>query len=69
MSTVTVSPDYRIEIPEDIRTKIDIQPGQQVHLMVLNHRMVVIPMKPIEDGYGFLPGLDTKLENEPDRDL
>jgi AbrB family looped-hinge helix DNA binding protein len=69
MTAVTISPKFQIVIPKEIREKADLQPGQKVEFFLLSGRIVIVPLKPMEEGYGFLPGLDTTIENEPDRDL
>ena len=51
MSVVTVSP----------------KSGQQVHMMIYRGNLVLVPLRPIEELRGFLKGIDTEIEREPDR--
>jgi AbrB family looped-hinge helix DNA binding protein len=67
MTMVTVSPKYQVVIPKEIREEMDIKPGQQVHMMIYKGSLVVVPVRPIEEMRGFLKGIDTNIEREPDR--
>jgi AbrB family looped-hinge helix DNA binding protein len=67
MSVVTVSPKYQVVIPKEIRQQLDIKPGQQVHMMIYRGNLVLVPLRPIEEVRGFLKGIDTEIEREPDR--
>jgi|GEM_PF-103343 len=69
MTASVISPKYQVVIPKDIREKAGIQPGQKVAFFFNGRQIVLIPMKPIEEGYGFLPGIDSTVEREDDRDL
>jgi len=69
MTASVISPKYQIVIPKDIREKAGIQPGQKVEFFFNGRQIVLIPMKPIEEGYGFLPGIDSTVERDDDRDL
>jgi AbrB family looped-hinge helix DNA binding protein len=69
MSTVTVSPKYQVVIPKDVRKVIDIRPGQKVAMIAFQGRIQIVPLKPIEEMRGFLKGMDTTIEHEPDREL
>jgi len=67
METVTVSPKYQIVIPARIRKSLAIQPGQKVQVILYDNRIELIPVKPIQAARGFLKGIDTTIEREPDR--
>jgi len=67
MSTVTVSPEYAVEIPPDVREELGIKPGQKFHVMSYDGRIEFIPFRPIEEMQGFAKGIDTTIEREPDR--
>jgi len=67
MSTVTVSPKYQVVIPKEIREEMDIQPGQKVQMMIYRGNIVLVPLRPIEKLRGFLQGIDTTIERDPDR--
>lgn len=64
---VTISPKYQVVIPKDIRRRLNLRPGQRVHVMAREHSIVFIPVIPIQELRGMFPGLDTTIEREPDR--
>ena len=68
MSTVTISPKYQVVIPKSIREKLGLSPGQQVEAFAYEGRIELIPVRPIEEMRGFLKGIDTTVEREPDRE-
>jgi len=67
MTTVTVSLKYQVVIPREIREALGIQPGQKVQVLQYQNRIEFIPVRPIEQMRGFLKGIDTTIEREPDR--
>ncbi len=64
MNTVTVSPKYQIVIPKKTRESLNIRPGQQLHVIVYNGRIELIPVMSIDEAYGFLEGMNTSFERE-----
>lgn len=67
MDIVTVSTKYQVVIPQKSREKLGIRPGQKMHVIALGNHLVLIPVEAIENGRGFLKGIDTSLERETDR--
>jgi len=67
METVTVSSDFQIEIPREVRESLGIQPGQKIQVLLYNDRIEFIPVKPLRQMRGFLEGIDTTIERENDR--
>jgi AbrB family looped-hinge helix DNA binding protein len=67
METVTVSPRYQVVIPSRIRKRLAVEPGQRVQVILYDNRIEMIPVRPIEAARGFLKGIDTAVEREPDR--
>jgi len=67
MVQVTVSPKYQVVIPKKVRDKAGIKPGQKVQVIPYMGRIELIPVRNIKDSKGFLKGIDTKVEREPDR--
>jgi AbrB family looped-hinge helix DNA binding protein len=68
METTTISSKYQVVIPRKIREKYHLQPGQKVVFIPYKNslRMVIVPS--IEEGYGFLQGIDTSINrDEEDR--
>ena len=67
METVTVSPKYQVVIPKRIRGELGVRPGQKVQVLVYDNRIEIIPLKSIQESRGFLKGIDTSVDREPDR--
>ena len=67
METVTVSPKFQVVIPRSVREFLKIKPGQKVQVMVYENRIEMIPIVPMQQMRGFLKGIDTTVEREPDR--
>jgi AbrB family looped-hinge helix DNA binding protein len=67
MSTVTVSPKFQIVIPKLLREALEIQPGHKLHALRYGKRIELIPVRPLVEARGFLKGIDTTIEREPDR--
>ena len=67
METVTVSPKFQIVIPRSIRESLGIQPGQKVQVIRYGNRIELVLLKPIRETRGFLKGIDTTVEREPER--
>jgi AbrB family looped-hinge helix DNA binding protein len=69
MDIVKVSPKYQVVIPKGIREALSIRPGQEVAVLRYKGRVELIPMKPVKQMRGFLRGVDSTIEREPDREL
>jgi AbrB family looped-hinge helix DNA binding protein len=67
METVIVSSDFQVAIPQAIREALGIQPGQRVQVMLYQSRIELIPLRSVREMRGFLKGIDTTVEREPDR--
>lgn len=67
MDTVTVSPKFQVVIPRRVRDSLGLQPGQKVRVLLYDNRIELIPVRPIQQMRGFLRGIDTSVEREPDR--
>ena len=67
METVTVSSKYQVVIPRPIRKSLGIKPGQKLQVIQYEGRIELIPIKPVRETRGFLKGIDTTIEREPDR--
>ena len=70
MNLVTVSTKYQVVIPQKVRQALNIQPGQKMQVIEYGNHIVMIPVRPIEEARGSLPGIDTDPKREKeDRDL
>jgi AbrB family looped-hinge helix DNA binding protein len=67
MDTVTVSPKFQVVIPREVRESLGIRPGQKVQVIHYEDRIELIPVRPVRETRGFLKGIDTDVEREPDR--
>jgi len=67
METVTVSPKYQVVIPRSVRELLKIRPGQKVRVFLYEGRIEYILVRPLKRMRGFLKGIDTAVEREPDR--
>lgn len=45
MATVTVSKDYRITIPKEVREALDIRPGDRLRFIVEGHAVRLVPIR------------------------
>jgi AbrB family looped-hinge helix DNA binding protein len=69
MDIVKVSPKYQVVIPKGIREALGIRPGQEVAVLRYKGRVELIPIVPVKQMRGFLRGVDSTIEREPDREL
>ena len=67
MDAVTISPKYQVVIPRKIRESLNLKPGLKVQVLAYGNRIELIPLKNISDMRGFLNGIDTEVDREPDR--
>ena len=67
MEAVTISPKFQIVIPRKIRDSLKLKPGLKVQVLVYGNRIELIPFKKISEMRGFLRGIRTEVEREPDR--
>ncbi len=67
MTTVTISPKFQVVIPKAIRESLRLEPGQKVQAIEYEHRIELIPLRPITEARGFLRGIDTTVDRDEDR--
>jgi len=68
VGAVTISSKFQVVIPQDVRTKLDLKPGQKIVVVEKDGVVHLIPQRPIREMRGFVKGLDTQgLRNEEDR--
>ncbi len=68
MDTVTVSPKFQVVIPSRVREALNIQPGQKLQVMIIGNSIQFIPVKPMREYRGSVPGIDTTVDrDEEDR--
>ena len=69
MGAVKISPKYQVVIPLEVREALQLKPGQKVLVMAYGNRIEMIPERNISEMRGFLKGIKTHFEREPDRAL
>ena len=67
MARATVSTKYQVVIPKKVRDEMGIEPGQKVQVIPYMGRIELIPIRDIKEGRGFLDGIDTTIDREPER--
>jgi AbrB family looped-hinge helix DNA binding protein len=64
MDSVTVSTKYQVVIPRALRQQLHLKPGQKMQVIAYDNRLVLIPVQPIEEARGSLPGIHTDVPRE-----
>ena len=68
MATVTVSSKFQVVIPEEVRSRLKLQPGQKVVVIEKDGVVHLIPLRPIKETRGFAKGARTEnIRDEHDR--
>jgi len=68
MGVVTLSSKFQVVIPQDVREKLDLKPGQKIAVIEKDGVLHLIPQRPIKEMRGFVKGVETsKLRDEEDR--
>ena len=67
MEAVTISPKFQIVIPRKVRESLKLKPGLKIQVLVYGNRIELIPLKKISEMRGFLEGISTEIDREPDR--
>lgn len=67
MTTITISPKFQIVIPKAIRDLMRLRPGQKVQAIAYENRIELIPVRRLRDMRGFLAGIDSTVDRDPDR--
>jgi len=67
MNTVTLSKEYQLVFPEEIREAIGIKAGTSFEVIPYNNRIELIPIKPIRNLKGIFKGIDTNIIRDNDR--
>lgn len=57
MPTVKVSSKHRIVIPRKVRQELQIQPGEELHIYVLDGRIHLSRIRPVTELHGMAKGL------------
>ncbi len=69
MEQVKVSSKFQVVIPKPVRESLGIRPGQRLQVVPYGDRIELVPLRDIGEMRGFLAGMDSRFEREPDREL
>jgi len=58
MDTVTVSPKFQVVIPRKVRELLGVKRGQKMTVLAYDNRIVLIPVRPIQEARGVLKDID-----------
>lgn len=64
MESVTVSTKFQIVIPRKIRNRLGVKAGQKMRVLAYDNKVVLIPIRPIQEARGSLKGIDTDVQRE-----
>lgn len=68
MTTVTVSSKFQVVIPQDVRSRLKLQPGQKVVVIEKDGVVHMIPLKSAKETRGIARGVMAKnVREELDR--
>jgi AbrB family looped-hinge helix DNA binding protein len=68
MTTVTVSSKFQVVIPEEVRARLKLQPGQKVVVIEKDGVVHMIPLKSVKEMRGFAKGATAQnVREELDR--
>ncbi len=66
--TVTVSSKYQVVIPQALRERMNIRPGNKMFMMEINGQLRLLPVLPADAYRGIAKGLsNTDIEDDPER--
>jgi AbrB family looped-hinge helix DNA binding protein len=65
----TISSNYQIVIPRDVREKFNLKPGQKLMFIPYRNTMRLVIVPPIKDALGIFSGINTNdLREEVDEE-
>lgn len=64
MQEVIVSTKYQVVIPKAVRKQLHILPGQKMQVISYDDRIVLVPLRPIQEARGSLKGISTDVPRE-----
>jgi len=67
MNTVTLSKEYQLVLPKEIREATGIKAGTSFEVIPYNNRIELIPIKPMKNLKGIFKGIDTNIIRDNDR--
>ena len=64
MDSVTVSTKFQVVIPQAVREQLHVKPGQKMRVIAYDDKVILIPVRPINEARGSLKGIDTDVQRE-----
>jgi AbrB family looped-hinge helix DNA binding protein len=64
MTQVRLSSKYQIVVPEDVRESLGLKPGRLFQVLALDGHVVAVPVLPLSEVFGMLPGMDTAVDRD-----
>ncbi len=69
MDQVKISPKFQVVIPKAVRESLGLVAGQRLQVVQYGDRIELVPVRDISEMRGWLAGIDTRVDREPDRPL
>ena len=60
MDTIKLSPKYQVVIPKKVRESLQLEPGQELQIYVLDGSIRIHPRKSLQSLYGIAKGMEWK---------
>ena len=67
MNTVTLSNEYQLTFPKEVRETAGLKAGTSFEVISYNNRIELIPIKPLNKLKGIFKGIDTNIIRDDDR--
>lgn len=67
MSIVTISSEYGVVIPNEMRESLGLSPGQEMLVVQQAGRIELVPVVSVKQSRGFLKGIDSTVLREDPR--
>ncbi len=64
MATISLSPKFQIVIPKAVRQALHLMVGQQLEARVIDGKIELIPLQPMQAARGLFQGIDTSVPND-----
>jgi AbrB family looped-hinge helix DNA binding protein len=64
IDTVTISPKFQVVLPQRVRERIRLRPGEKLQVISFDDRIELIPIRPMSKMKGFLKGLDPTFKRD-----
>jgi bifunctional DNA-binding transcriptional regulator/antitoxin component of YhaV-PrlF toxin-antitoxin module len=68
MSTVTLSDNFELPVPDDVRELLQLKAGAQFRVIPYAGRLEFVPIRKPSDLRGFVRGMDTSSIERDDED-